>query len=450
MPPDVSMSRAGHDREPTVEDLKRELVEAREQQAATSEILGIISRSSSDLESVLDTIVATATRLCGAEKATIRRRSGDAYLMVAEHGCSPEQRAYMEKNPVAAGPGTVVGRAGETRKPVYVADVEADQRFRQMDLALGAGFRAALAVPLMREGEIIGVLMLLHSKPDPFTADHIERAQTFANQAVIAIENTRLFEAEQESKRELTAALEQQTATADVLKVISRSALDVQRVLDALVESAARLCDAYDAVIFQVFGDGMRLVAHHGQIPLAGPVGQHTVPLVPGLIAGRAIIDRRTIHVADVLTQADEYPESGSHALKFGYRTALGAPLVHAGEAIGVILIRRTEVRPFTERQLELVNTFADQAVIAIENSRLFEQVQARTRDLTEALEQQTATSEVLNVISRSPTDAQPVFDAISKSAASLHISHIEMHRGAESAKVLLRQRLSADSRSPR
>jgi signal transduction histidine kinase len=420
MPPDVSMSRAGHDREPTVEDLKRELVEAREQQAATSEILGIISRSSSDLESVLDTIVATATRLCGAEKATIRRRSGDAYLMVAEHGCSPEQRAYMEKNPVAAGPGTVVGRAGETRKPVYVADVEADQRFRQMDLALGAGFRAALAVPLMREGEIIGVLMLLHSKPDPFTADHIERAQTFANQAVIAIENTRLFEAEQESKRELTEALEQQTATADVLKVISRSALDVQRVLDALVESAARLCDAYDAVIFQVFGDGMRLVAHHGQIPLAGPVGQHTVPLVPGLIAGRAIIDRRTIHVADVLTQADEYPESGSHALKFGYRTALGAPLVHAGEAIGVILIRRTEVRPFTERQLELVNTFADQAVIAIENSRLFEQVQARTRDLTEALEQQTATSEVLNVISRSPTDAQPVFDAISKSAARL------------------------------
>jgi GAF domain-containing protein len=167
--------------------LAKQLENERAYRAALSEILGIISHSSSDLQPVLDTIVATATRLCGAEKATIRRRSGDAYPMVAEHGFSPEQRAYMEKNPVAAGPGTVVGRAAETRKPVYVADVEADPGFRQMDLAKGAGFRAGLAVPLLREGEIIGVLTLAHSKPDPFTADHIERAQTIADQAVIAI-----------------------------------------------------------------------------------------------------------------------------------------------------------------------------------------------------------------------------------------------------------------------
>src|SRR5262245_12977732 len=230
MPPDVSLAGTHHNREPTTEQLKQELAEARDQRAATGEILRIISSSPSDLQPVLDTIVATATRLCGAEKATIRRRSGDAYQMVAEHGCSPEQRAYMEKNPVAAGPGTIVGRAAETRKPVYVPDVEAHPGFTQMDLAKRAGFRAVLGVPLLREGEIIGVLMLLHSKPDPFTADHIERAQTFADQAVIAIENTRLFEAEQASKRELTEALEQQTATADVLKVISRSALDLQRV----------------------------------------------------------------------------------------------------------------------------------------------------------------------------------------------------------------------------
>src|SRR5262249_6659744 len=152
--------------------------------------------ASSDLQPVLDTIVATATRLCGAEKATIRRRSVDSYPVVAEHGFSPEQRAYMEKNPVAAGLGTVVGRAAQTRQPVYVPDVEADPGFGQMELAEGAGFRAGLAVPLLREGEIIGVLTLAHSKPNPFTADHIERAQTFADQAVIAIENARLFEAE--------------------------------------------------------------------------------------------------------------------------------------------------------------------------------------------------------------------------------------------------------------
>src|SRR5262249_7240152 len=202
-----------------------------------------------------------------------------------------------------------------------------------------------------------------------------------------AIESARLWEAEEASKGELTESLEQQPATADVLKVISRSALDVQKVLDALVESAARLCDAYDAAILQVVGDGLRLVAHHGQIPTIGPVGQLTLPLVRGRILARAVIERRTIHVADILAEAEKYPESHKFALQLGYRTALAVPLIHAGEAIGVIYIRRTEVRPFTERQIELVNTFADQAVIAIENTRLFEEVQTRTRELAKTVE---------------------------------------------------------------
>jgi signal transduction histidine kinase len=210
---------------------------------------------------------------------------------------------------------------------------------------------------------------------------------TFAEQALIAMENTRLFEEVQARTRELTESLQQQTATADVLEVISRSALDVQKVLDALVESAARLCNAYDAAIFQVFGDGLRLVARHGQLPMSGPVGQLTLPLERGFITARAVIDRRTIQVADTLAEADEYPEARRLALQTGFRTALAVPLVHAGEAIGVIFIRRTEVRPFTERQVELVNTFADQAVIAIENTRLFEEVQARTRELAKTVE---------------------------------------------------------------
>src|SRR5262249_11512486 len=160
--------------------------------------------------------------------------------------------------------------------------------------------------------------------------------------------------------------------------------------------------------------------AHHGQIPLAGPVGQLTVPLVREGIGACAVIDRRTIHVADMLAEGDEYPDSRSRALQFGYRTSLAVPLLHAGEAIGVIFIRRTEVRPFTERQIELVNTFADQAVIAIENTRLFEEVQARTKELQDSLDRQTATSEVLGVISRSPNEVQPVLDTIVATAQRL------------------------------
>jgi signal transduction histidine kinase len=408
------MSRAGHDREPTVEDLKRELVEAREQQAATSEILGIISRSSSDLQPVLDTIVATATRLCGAEKATIRRRSGDAYLMVAEYGCSPEQRAYMEKNPVAAGPGTVVGGAAETRKPVYVADVEADPGFRQMDLAKGAGFRAALAVPLLREGEIIGVLMLLHSKRDPFTADHIERAQSFADQAVIAIENTRLFEevqartAELEARnQELAQALEQQTATSEVLRVISHSPTDIQPVLDTVAESAARLCQALDSAIFRRDGDHLLLVAHFGATSIAP-----TLPLIRGTVNGRAVLEGCTIHLADIQAEQDEFPVGSALSIPEGVHTHLSIPLMRKGEAIGTINIRRTKIEPFTARQVALLETFADQAVIAIENVRLFDEVQARTRDLARSVLELKALREVAQTIS-STLNLETVLNAI-------------------------------------
>src|SRR5262245_43538679 len=265
--------------------------------------------------------------------------------------------------------------------------IEARQFPEGSERARRLGCRTVLGVPLIRAGEAIGAIVIRRTEVRPFTDRQIDLLRTFADQAVIAIENTRLFEEVQARTRQLTESLEQQTATADVLKVISRSALDVQKVLDALVESAARLCNAYDAAIFQVFDDGLRLVAHYGQIPLGRPVGQLTLTLVRGRIVGRAVIDGRTIQVADILAEADEYPERHKTALQLGYRTVLAVPLVHTGKAIGVILIRRSEVRPFTERQIELVNTFADQAVIAIENTRLFEEVQARTRELAKTVE---------------------------------------------------------------
>src|SRR5262245_51629609 len=414
----------------SVEMLRRELAEAREQHAATAEILASISSSVTEADQVFAKIAASAARLCDAYDATIYQVDADVLRLVAHHG------------PIQVGP---VGQVGQFTLPlirgllnaravldcqvIQVADLQAegDEYPAGKDFATRFGFRTLLAVPLLRTGHAIGVISIRRAEIRPFTDRQVDLLKTFADQAVIAIENTRLFEAEQTRTaelqartRELTESLEQQTATADVLKVISRSALDVQKVLDALVESAARPCNAHDAAIFQVFGDGLRLVAHHGQIPMSRPVGQLTFPLVRGRIGGCAVIDRRTIHVADMLAEADEYPESRQRALQLGVRTVLAVPLVHAGKAIGVIAIRRAEVRPFTERQIELVNTFADQAVIAIENTRLFEEVQARTRELTESLEQQTATSEVLGVISSSPGELEPVFQTMLENAVRI------------------------------
>jgi len=398
----------------------KELTQSLEYQTAMADVLGIISRSPSNLQPVLDAIAASAKRLCAASDAVIERLEGDRFYNAAHSGTQMKGLVGLPLPLTRQFPG---GRAVLDRKAVIIDDIGlvAESEYPDtLDLLKRNTIHSVAEVPLLSEGRPLGSLAILRAEVRPFTNKEVAMLESFASQAVIAIENARLFEAEQASKCELTEALEQQTATADVLKVISRSALDVQKVLDALVESAARLCDAHDAAILQVFGDSLRLVAHHGQIPTIDPVGQLTLPLGRGLIIGRAVIDRRTIQVADILAEGDEYPEGRKNALRFGWRTTLGVPLVHAGDAIGVILIRRTEVRPFTERQIELVNTFADQAVIAIENSRLFEEVQTRTRELTESLQQQTATADVLKVISRSTFDLQAVLDTLVEAAARL------------------------------
>ena len=258
---------------------------------------------------------------------------------------------------------------------------------------------------------------MYRTEPRPFSEREIALLQTFADQAVIAIENVRLFKELEARNIELTEALEQQAATGEILRVISTSPTDLQPVLDAVVKSAARFCGAYDASIFRFDEGHLRVGAHHG--PLHHAIGL-LVPVVRGSVGGRAVLERRAVHIADLQAETEEFPEGSAIAREVGHRTILSVPLLREGMAIGVVNLRRAEVNPFTDKQIALLQTFADQAVIAIENVRMFTELEARNTELTEALEQQSATGEILRVISSSPTDAQPVFQTIAESAVRL------------------------------
>jgi two-component system, NtrC family, sensor kinase len=407
--------------EQKVEDRTRELSEALDQQTATAEILRVISSSPTDIQPVMTAVAEAAARLCAAYDALIFRLDGDVLRRVAHSGPIPAPMGFV----IPATHSRVTGRAVLDCQPVQVADAQASsEEFPETKaFAREHGFRTILSVPLLREGVAIGTIDLRRREVQPFSDTQIGLLKTFADQAVIAIENVRLFKELESRNAALTESLEQQTATAEILRVISASPTDVQPVLEAVAESAARLCGAADALIQRVEGDVMRRVAHVGLIPV---VSMTMRPVTPGTPAGRGIVERRTIHLHDIVDDfaRGDYAEARALQEPSGFRTILVTPLMRDDVAIGVIVIRRLEVRPFTDAQIALLQTFADQAVIAIENVRLFKELEEKNRTITEALDQQTATAEILRAISSSPTDVQPVFDTIVHSAARLLDGH--------------------------
>ena len=398
-----------------------ELTESLEYQTATSDVLGVISRSPSDVQPVLDAIVVTASSLCQSDYALIFRvKNGDFFLAAVSNMHLPHVDYLREYPPRTDDPGSCAGRVAMTRRTVHIEDVLGDPHYTRKDSQRTGQYRSMLGVPLLRGDVVTGVIVLMRTFVRPFNERQVELVTAFADQAVIAIENARLFEEVQARTRDLEASLEVQTATSDVLKIISRSVFDLQMVLDALIDTGVHLCGGLRGIIFMREGELLKAVAFSSQVAPELRHLLHEKPLKVDLEsrAGRAVATKSIVSFPDGHDDGDFKRHDTQQAA--GYKSYMAAPLMAADEAIGVFAVSRDVADGFTGRQIELIKTFADQAVIAIQNARLIEQVQARTHELQESLAQQTATSNVLKAISRSAFDVNSVLSTLIRSATEL------------------------------